>query len=264
MEDATVSQLISRRFGRGPHVPAELDRDAGLLRIVGRASCRHFKPQTVRAEVLETLAAAALSAPSKSDLQQRDIVLVTDPGLVARLKALLSRQAWIADTPALVIFLANNHRQRQLHAWRDRPFANDHLDAFFNASVDAGISLAFFVAAAEAAGLGCCAISAVRNHLPEVSEMLHLPDHVFPIAGLGVGYPAETDPKISPRLPLDRTVHHDRFVEIAETDVDAYDARRAQADRAQTTWSEAKVRSYARPHRADFGAFVRRIGFKLD
>ncbi len=37
------------------------------------------------------------------------------------------------------------------------------LDAFFNATVDAGIALSAFSIAAEAVGLGCCPISAVRN-----------------------------------------------------------------------------------------------------
>jgi nitroreductase/FMN reductase [NAD(P)H] len=29
-------------------------------------------------------------------------------------------------------------------------------------------------------------------------------------------------------------------------------------------WSEDKARQYAHPERADFGAYVRRIGFRLD
>ena len=44
--------------------------------------------------------------------------------------------------------------------------------------------------AAESAGLGSCAISALRNHPQEVAEILELPDKVFPVAGLCLGYPA--------------------------------------------------------------------------
>ena len=51
-------------------------------------------------------------------------------------------------------------------------FANDHLDAFFNATVDAAIALEAFVATAEAAGLGCYPISVIRNHAEEVSGLL--------------------------------------------------------------------------------------------
>ena len=277
MNDPTVENLIVRRFGEAPEVPASLNDNPGLKRIIGRGSCRRFQPTPVAAEVLETLAAAGLSAPSKSDLQQCDILLLTEPERVARIKALLTKQAWIEGTPSLVIFLANNRRQRQLQDWHGQPFANDNLDVFFNASVDAAIGLAFFIAAAEAAGLGCCPISAIRDFLPQVRDILELPDHVFPIVGLGVGYPADPEPTISARLPLGNTVHHNRFVDITQAEIAAYDSRRAglatTAERRDTAtsaadskppWSEAKTRMFAKPHRADFGPFIRGIGFSLD
>lgn len=277
MSDSTVADLIERRFGLAPAVPASLNDQQGLKQIIGRGSCRRFRSTPVAPEVLQTLAAAALSAPSKSDLQQCDIVLMTDPERIARLKALLTRQAWVQNAPALVIFLANNRRQRQLQDWRGQPFVGDNLDVFFNASVDAAIGLAFFITAAETAGLGCCPISAIRNFLPQVRDVLDLPDHVFPVAGLGVGYPADPSPTISARLPLRSTVHHDRFVDVTREEIAAYDSRRAghsvlgqQPDAGSVaadpkpSWSESKARMADKPHRADFGRFIRSIGFNLD
>ena len=232
-------------------------------------------------ELIRTLCALALSAPSKSDLQQRDIVIIEDQAIRSRIDGLLSSgplaQAWIPGAPALLVFCGNNRRQRQIHAWRGKAFVNDHLDAFFNASVDAGIALAAFVMAAEAAGMGCTPISAIRNHAQEISNLLGLPDHVFPVAGLGLGWPAR-EPRISLRLPLSATVHRNRFDEtgIKET-VEAYDRRRDAAQPVQAQrdidtygradfygWSEDKVRQYAKPERADWGAFVRAKGFRLD
>jgi len=162
-----------------------------------------------------------------------------------------------------------------VHAWRGLAFANDHLDAFFNAAVDAGIALSAFAMAAEAAGLGCCPISVIRNHSEEVSGMLGLPDHVFPVAGLAFGWPLQPT-HVSLRLPLSATVHRDRYRDCTKETVDAYDARRnavfpyrAQRDVAafgqslNYGWSEDKARQYARPERADFGAFIRKKGFNL-
>jgi nitroreductase/FMN reductase [NAD(P)H] len=248
--------------------------------LARRGSCRRFSGRPVAPALVETLCALALCAPTKSDLQQRDIVIVEGPAR-ARIDALLSTgllaQDWIPAAPVLLVFCGNNRRQRQLHAWRGKPFANDHLDAFFNAAVDAGIALSAFVLAAEAAGLGCACISAIRNHAPEVSDLLGLPDHTFPVAGLGLGWPAR-DTHISLRLPLSATVHRGRFSEdgIRER-IDAYDRRRAavQPIRAQRAtarfgtaqfygWSEDKVRQYASPERADWGGFVRAKGFKLE
>jgi nitroreductase/FMN reductase [NAD(P)H] len=175
-----------------------------------------------------------------------------------------------------LVFCGNNRRLRQIGDWRGKPFANDHLDHFMNAAVDAGLVMMSFIRAAEAAGLGACPISAVRNHPEEVSGLLALPDCVFPVAGLCVGYPAEAG-RISARLPLDVTVHVDRYDESASREkIEAYDRRRhalqpyrrqrhaeRYADVDFYGWSEDKARQYSVPERADFGAFIRDKGFSL-
>jgi nitroreductase/FMN reductase [NAD(P)H] len=217
----------------------------------------------------------ALASPTKSDLQQRDIVILEDPGQRRAVTSLVG-DPWLVAAPAFLVFCGNNRRQRQLHDWRGRPFANDHLDAFFNAAVDAAIALATFVAAAESVGLGCCPISVIRDHAPRVSEILALPQHVFPVAGLAVGWPARP-PRLSLRLPLAATVHRDRFDETGIRDrVEAYDRRRAAVqpyarqreprrfgEAAAYGWSEDKARQYATAQRADWGAFIRGKGFDL-
>ncbi|SHF21380.1 nitroreductase/FMN reductase [NAD(P)H] [Litoreibacter ascidiaceicola] len=271
-----LSDVLAARFMDAPDVPEELQENPVLQGIAGRASCRAFLPRQVPLEVLKTLSAVALSSPSKSDLQQRDIVIVEDAKVKAQLVELVSAQAWIAGVPSLVVICANNRRQRQLHEMQGLGFANDHLDAFFNASVDAGIALASFVIAAEAAGLGCCPISTIRNHAQEASELLGLPDHVFPVAALALGYPA-SEGQISPRLPLRATVHVDRFSEDPARDLAEYDAHRAQVQPYRTqrsaelygtsdryTWSMDKARQYSLPERVDFGAFIKAKGFTLD
>ena len=59
-----------------------------------------------------------------------------------------------------------------------------------------------------------------------VAEILALPDRVFPVAGLCVGYPAVAG-HISMRLPLKVTVHTDKYADshLGEA-ADGYDRRR--------------------------------------
>lgn len=247
----------------------------GLARLAGRGSCRSFTAQTVPADVIRTLCAVALAAPSKSDLQQRDLILITDPGLKDSLLSRVAGQPWLSDVPHLLVVCANNRRQRMIHALHERPFVNDHVDAMFNAAVDAGIALHAFLTAAEAIGLGGCPISGLRNAPEDVSDLLGLPDYCFPVAGLAFGYP-KGPPRISMRLPLAATVHENRFSEDP-THIPDYDAARSkeqpyshQRGVAQFgaiepyTWSEDKTRQYARPERSGFGAFLRARGFKLE
>lgn len=275
---------LQRRYGDMPNdgrrddwLTALAEPPALWTLLSRRASVRAFHSTKPALNELRTLAALALAAPTKSDLQQRDIILIDDERQLERIKALLTAQAWTSGAPALVIFCADNRRQRLLHEMRGHAFANDHLDAFFNASVDAAIALATFVMAAEAAGLGTCPISAIRNKPDEVSTILGLPSHVFPIAGLAVGQAVDV-PEPSLRLPLSSTVHDNSYRSAdPRPDIENYDRRRAAAQpyKAQRqvesfgstepyTWSEDKTRQYSLPERADFGAFIRSKGFLLD
>ncbi|MEM0944604.1 MAG: nitroreductase family protein, partial [Pseudomonadota bacterium] len=150
-------------------------------------------------------------------------------------------------------------------------------DAPFNAAMDAAIAMAGFVLAAEAVGLGCCPVSAIRNAPGEVHELLGLPDLVFPAMALAVGWP-RAEPEISMRLPLAATLHENRFDDGAEAgQVTEYDEARAArqpyakqraperfGESASYGWSEDKARQYALPERTGFGAYLKRIGFSLD
>ncbi len=272
-----LQSLLDARYSDAPTLP-EIDENARLLQsMAARGSCRSFLDRVVPLTLVETLSAIALASPTKSDLQQRDIILLTSDASRRLLADLVGGQAWVSNAPMIAVFCGNNRRQRLLHEWHDVPFANDHLDAFFNAAVDAAVALSAFVTAAEAVGLGCCPISAVRNEATSVSTLLGLPDHVFPVAGLAVGYPAAA-PAISKRLPLQQTLHWDRYQETdLKGDVKGYDADRAAKQPYSNQrysgefgtsdtycWSEDKVRQYSRAERDTFGSFVRAKGFRLD
>ncbi|MFK7762519.1 MAG: nitroreductase family protein [Roseobacter sp.] len=272
-----LQHALAARYSDAPRVDTEKPAQTLLHSMLARGSCRNFLDRPVPLDCVNMLCATALAAPTKSDLQQRDIVLVQSVESRQQIADIVSGQSWVRDAPMIAIFCGNNRRQRLLHTWHDIPFANDHLDAFFNAVGDAAIALGAFVTAAEAVGLGCCPISAVRNEATAVSTLLNLPAHVFPFAGLAFGYPAEA-PVISKRLPLKVTYHIDRYKDdTLKDDVTGYDTARAQTQpynkqrftevfgqSARYAWSDDKTRQYSVPERSDFGAYVRAKGFKLD
>jgi hypothetical protein len=126
---------------------------------------------------------------------------------------------------------------------------------------------------------GIPSISVLRNHPDEVATILALPDKVFPVAGLCLGYPAAAG-HISMRLPLAVTLHADHYddSELVEA-VAAYDRRRAsryQIPREQQRapeifgyasfygWSEDKVRQAAEPEGERFPGYLRARGFTFD
>lgn len=271
-----IDRAMTERYGAHGKLSGGWPGLDELARSLEHRTHRKFAARTVDPELLGLLFACALSAPSKSDLQQGDIVHVVDAGKRKTIVDTIPDMPWILDAPVFLVFCGNNRRIRRIGEWRGKPFANEHLDHFMNAAVDAGIVLMNFIRAAEAVGLGTCPISHVRNRADVTSRVLELPEGVFPVAGLCVGYPAEAG-RITPRLPLEVTVHTDRYDESRFRErIESYDRRRnallpyrrqRDVERHGNAdfygWSEDKARQYAVPERADFGAFIRKQGFSL-
>jgi len=274
-----LADLLEQRFGARVDVPPELARLDELVHAAAHRSDRAFTDDPIPPSWTETLLACALSAPAKSDLQQMCVVRVEDSAKRAAIAALVPTLEWLPSAPLLLIFCGDSRRIRRICELRGRPFANDHLDAMFNASVDAALVMMNFIRVARAAGLGCCPISMVRDRASDLSDLLELPSGVFPVAGMAAGFPA-APAAISPRLPLSLTVHTDRYDDSnLEAAVDAYDERRSAvqptpANKQRDTqrfgvqdrygWSEDKARQVSRPQRADFGQYLRDHGFRLD
>ncbi len=171
----TIADLIEERFGLPTEAGRARPAEGPLALLLSHRTQRRYKPDPIPADVLEMALAGALSAPSKSDLQQVGIVLVRDRDKQATIGGLIPDMPWIAQAPLFMVFCGDHRRIRRVSELRGRPFPNDTLDMFMNAAVDAGLVLQAFITAAEALGLGCCPISVVRNHVEKVAALLELP-----------------------------------------------------------------------------------------
>lgn len=279
MTDAPLlAPLWDARFGEPPPEGLPETVPPALARILGRRTIRRLKPDPVPDGLLTILLACAQSAPAKSDLQQYSILVVKDPARRAAIASWLPAQPWVAEAPVFLVFLGDMRRGRRMGEFRGKPNANDNVDSFMNAAVDAALAMETFLLAAEAAGLGCCCISMVRNHVDALAELLSLPDGVFPIAGFCLGWPA-AEGRVSMRLPPAAVVHVDRYDDQRLPDlIEAYDRRRharapvapasqRQAERYGTVdycpWSENVARQLSVPERAGFRDFLARHAIRL-
>jgi nitroreductase/FMN reductase [NAD(P)H] len=284
----SLADLVVRRFGlpgavdadaRGKAPGADRPATGTLAGMIGRRSSRRFRAQPIDEATIDLLFAAALSAPSKSDLQQASIIRIRDAGQRRAVEALMPSMPWIAGAAELLVFCGDNRRLRRIAELRGKPFPNDTLDMFMNAAVDAGIVMQAFLTAAESEGLGCCPLSLIRNRIDALGDLLALPAGVFPVAGLAVGHP-DGEARLSMRLPPAAIVHTDRYDASGfEAELAAYDARRTAAEPVAPakqryperwgtiehyTWSEDKARQYSVPERHNFGPWVRGQGFGLE
>ena len=268
------------RFGEAPEPAGELPDLPWLRQVLLRRTHRRYAPRTVPEPLFQLLLGAAFSASSKSDFQQVSVIRVAEEDRRAQLARLIPDMPWIGTAPVFLVFCGDARRLERIGEFCRHPNDNGGLEGFFNAAVDAALVMQTFILASETAGLGCCPISALRNHGKAVAEILELPDKVFPVAGLCVGYPA-AEGFVSMRLPLGVTLHTDRYDDSRLTEsVAAYDHRRAaryspprDQQRATETfgyaefygWSEDKARqAAAQPEGQTFPGYLRSRGFSFD
>jgi FMN reductase [NAD(P)H] len=263
--------LIRARYGSLPFAPAEITD--GLAMLLDRRVTRRYRPDPVPDALLDTVLAGAQSAPAKSDLQQFSILVTHDPTKIAAIADAIGTMPWIKDAPVLLLFCGDIRRGRQVCALHGRAHANDSIDTFLNASVDAALAMGFCIMAAEASGLGTCPISYVRGHLDLVADLFGLPDGVFPVAGLTLGFPAARN-ATSPRLPPSVVVHRERYDDSGlAAALPAYDALRPPAKPRYPevhgpkpegcTWSENAARQLSVPERANFRQWLATKGINL-
>ena len=110
--------VLKARFGTAPALAEAPANAAVLADMADRRVMRRYLDKPVDPALVETLCAVALSAPTKSDLQQADIVIVSDPGQREKLEALLPDNPWVKAAPVFLVFCGNNRRHRLLFEWR--------------------------------------------------------------------------------------------------------------------------------------------------
>jgi nitroreductase len=235
--DTAFLDLLKARYG-GAVPAAGASMNAVLENLLSHRSVRAFRPDTLQEGVLETLVAAAQSAPTSSNMQSWSVVAVRDPDRKARLAELSARQGFIRQAPLFLAFLADTSRLDRLGQREGQALEGlQYLESFLVAAVDAALAAQNAVVAAESLGLGTVYVGGLRNRPEEVAAELGLPPGVMAVFGLAVGVPdGQVQTAIKPRLPQSLVLHHERYAVSA----DAEAAQVAAYDTALAGFSESQ------------------------
>lgn len=211
----TLFDLLSARYGKNlPDLNIELN--ATLETLFSHKSIRHYLDKPLPDGTLELLVTAAQSAASSSNLQLWSVVAVTNSERKQRLAQLSNNQSQIVQAPLFLVWLADVARLENIMTADNLDSQGLHqLDLFLIAIIDAALAAQNAVIAAESQNLGTVYIGALRNNAISVSEELQLPEGVFPVFGLCVGYAnPEKHISIKPRFPQEAVLHK----EVYQTD----------------------------------------------
>lgn len=242
------------------------------------ATARHYRPDPIAPETLETIIDCAQRAATSSNLQAYAVIAVSEANRRAELATLCGDQAQVREAPLFLVWCADLSRIDRATVLRGHRHQHDHVESFLIATIDATLASQNAALAAESLGLGVCYIGGLRNNTRAVIRMFDLPRLMFPLFGMTLGVPIRP-PQPRPRLPLRAVLHHERYSAVGQDEVlrdydqtmiatGIYDGRQVPVPGHPETleaygWTEHTARRVSRPARMDLKAVLEEQGFLL-
>jgi len=160
--------------------------------LKGRRSIRKYKSSPVESEKLEKCLEAAQWAPSASNKQPWEFLIVTDEGKRKKLAKLHPYGKFVAESP--VVFI---------------PLTNSTIHAKYHQS-DTALATLQFMIQAHSLNLGTCWAGVIGTDFEhKIKKLLKIPEHLQVLALVAVGYADET--RSSERKPLTSLVHKESY-----------------------------------------------------
>ncbi|MCB1759224.1 MAG: oxygen-insensitive NADPH nitroreductase [Gammaproteobacteria bacterium] len=232
-------------------------------------SIRRFSAREVPQALVEELVVAGQSASTSSFIQGCTVIQVGDAEHRKLLAAYAGDQPYVEKAPLFLVFCADMQRHRLACDMHGAEMKSGYTEQFITTTVDCALFAQNLMIAAESVGLGGVFIGGIRNRIKEVAELLRLPELVYPVFGMCLGYPDQA-PVLRPRLPLPVVLKQERYDDegdrerIAEYDhaVREYYMTRT-GGKKDTAWSEQISGMLGRESRPHMLAFLQRRGFLL-
>ncbi len=232
-------------------------------------SIRKFSDQAIAPELFHDLIKAGQSAATSSFLQGATIVRVVDKRKRNQIAELAGGQRYVESAAEFMVFCADLKRAGNYCDEQGKTFEGDFTEHFIIATVDVALMAQSLVTAAESVGLGICYIGGIRNNPALVTELLELPQGVYPVFGLCLGYP-DQDPEPKPRLPISVILKQEVYNETGDRDAIAeYDEQIREYYKTRTggghgiSWTEQVADLLSEKSRPHMKGFLAAQGFKF-
>ena len=167
--------------------------------LLDHRSIRKYTGETPPDEVVENIVRSGQQAPFAS--QYYSILLSRDQ----------KRNPFKA--PLLFTICVDSHKFELIMAERKWKLVTNDLTLLFFGIQDAALMAENMAIAGRSFGLGSCFLGHAPYVADKIVEEYDLPQRVFPLVQLAMGYPAE-DPPPRPRYPLEFALFESRYPEL--------------------------------------------------
>ncbi|MDR0895819.1 MAG: nitroreductase family protein [Prevotellaceae bacterium] len=184
-----------------------------------RRTIRRYRRQDIPATLLNDLLESACRASTVGNMQTYSVVITRDAARKAALAPAHFNQPMVQTAPVVLTFCIDLRRFSRWCEQRKALPGYNNLEWFVTGSIDTLLAAQTFCVAAEEAGLGICYLGTTTYNPQPIIDALQLPELVFPITTITVGYPDET-PSQTDRLPLEAVVHEEYYHDYTSEAID--------------------------------------------
>jgi len=165
--------------------------------IFRRRSVRKYQAREIPAAMMHDLLQAAMAAPSAMARDPWHFLVIRAPQTMHRLADVLPHAQMLRQAPAAIIVCGDinlAHDRQESYMLQDLSAAGENL-----------------LLAANVLGLGGCwlGVHPRPERITGIRELFRLPDHIIPVCGIALGWPAEQPPART-RYKQDR-VHMEKW-----------------------------------------------------
>ena len=184
-----------------------------------RRTIRKYQQKDISSDLLNDLLDSAFRASTVGNMQVYSVIVTRDAERKARLAPAHFNQPMVKTAPVVLTFCIDLRRFTKWCEQRKATPGYNNLEWFVTGSVDALLAAQTFCVAAEEKGLGICYLGTTTYNPQMIIEALELPELVFPITTVTVGWPAEEPAQVD-RLPLEAIVHEETYHDYTPEDID--------------------------------------------
>ncbi len=243
--------------------------NATIELLKSHRSIRKFTDEAVTDEQVREIVSAGQAAATSSNVQAVTVIQVNSMATRESMAELAGGQTWVTEAGVFMVWCADLRRSGAACARAGGDFEQGMTEHFLIATVDVGLAAQNAVIAAESLGLGICYIGGLRNNPAKVSELLGLPEQVYPVFGLCLGHPAQ-DPDIKPRLSVDAVLMQDTYSDAQQdAHFDDYNERLGHYYQTRTggtkvsQWTDEMKKLVGKESRPHMRGFLDDQGFKM-
>ena len=190
-----------------------------------RATVRNYTDIEIPDNLLQSIVARAVKAPTTGGMQLYSVIVTRDPEKRKTLAEAHFNQPAAAGCQAILTVCADFNRFSRWCRISNADPGYDNMLSFQNAATDALLFCQTFCNLAEEEGLGCCFLGTTVYMPQMIIDVLQLPELVVPVATITLGWPDE-QPALTDRLPLDAIMHEETYTDYTPERIDRFYAEK--------------------------------------